>query len=366
MGWIIIVNFLCNFCMNIAVIGSSVVADLVHQLKEFKEQVLRHRLEQETKRRKLLLVQTLGAEVFPNINRQLEEQEAIKFCKSYNAERLWCKKYGLDYSCLEDEQKFLKYLDEYRYRERRDLVTRKDAIEQIVQTQSQNQTKRHRDRKVSALMDELFYSRMKTNAEGTDKTVNAKKVDAILSAVVHPATSAANSSDEQERVRGFKTTAMLKPGEKRRRRRNQGGQATRSDLTIIENNILVTIQEDVLEDNPESVPVLKDKQVVRRKTRKGGQRNEDLEDDTDKTHDELEHTIIFSEENQTARAAAPQDDEKTLREQIDVVYAAEKQRTHAHEQEKRDVFSEQVNAFKDKVMGFTKEAGELNDDNALL
>ena len=64
----------------------------------------------------------------------LNENKAYNFCKAYAPQRAWCKENDLDMSELKDEIQFQKYLKEFDFVEKRELVIKDIAVKRRMNT----------------------------------------------------------------------------------------------------------------------------------------------------------------------------------------------------------------------------------------
>ena len=49
----------------------------------------------------------------------MKEKKALDFCSEYHPERQWCKKFGIDYTDLEEEKKFQENVKLFQFKEKR-------------------------------------------------------------------------------------------------------------------------------------------------------------------------------------------------------------------------------------------------------
>ena len=88
MGRLLIVNILIVIALNACVVASvslKFLWECFNNIYNATMDPVKNEMKQEN-----LLLEYYGPEMFPGVKRKLEEEKAIKFCKEFHPERVWC------------------------------------------------------------------------------------------------------------------------------------------------------------------------------------------------------------------------------------------------------------------------------------
>ena len=65
---------------------------------------------------------------FKNFEKHLKENEVIKWCVEYRKQRDWMDLNNIDYFDIPEEKKFINYIKEYKFRQKKHELNEKKSI----------------------------------------------------------------------------------------------------------------------------------------------------------------------------------------------------------------------------------------------
>lgn len=119
-GWVVLANLSFNIIANLGVVVWSSLIGLkdfsVNCHKSFMDWK-RSRKHQEA--RTIIFREFDLIKEFPDLQRQIDEEIAIQYCKDYHKHRIWMHANGIDFSDLPEEKIFQDYNMMYQFKKRK-------------------------------------------------------------------------------------------------------------------------------------------------------------------------------------------------------------------------------------------------------
>ena len=140
-GWVQIAVVSSNVLVNLSMVAKGTLEEIKEGIWGYYNGYFeKKKAQREADAREKILTQLSGS-VVDYINLKEEEAEALEFCKEYHPERQWCFDNGLDFTALEEEQKFVGYLEKFKFKAKREIIHAEINVRKQIIQKYMNQVK---------------------------------------------------------------------------------------------------------------------------------------------------------------------------------------------------------------------------------
>lgn len=129
LGWLIIAQSTFSIIFNLVIIAYLSITILLFEVLIPNLSNIRSKVRMALRsRNKRKLLKLYPQQKFGQIEHQLKEFEAYKFCKEWVKQRIWCQENGLDVTLLEEEVKFRRLISEMKFDQKFKVIEHRKKV----------------------------------------------------------------------------------------------------------------------------------------------------------------------------------------------------------------------------------------------